>query len=78
MPDELQISTLVPLQRTVPALHDDVALHAPLLHACGHCELTYQLPFTSQVWTAGEVLLQRLAPAVHWATAQALLVEAQV
>ena len=63
---------LVPLQRTVPALQDEVAVQAPLLQACGHSELAYQLPLTSQVSTAGVVALQRFAPAVQAATPQAV------
>ena len=63
---------LVPLQRTVPALQDDVAVHAPLLQACGHNEEAIQLPLTSQVSTAGVLELQRFAPAVQAATPQAV------
>jgi hypothetical protein len=69
VPEALQISMLVPLQRTVPALHAAEAVQAPMEHACGHCEMTYQVPCASQASTAGAPCeVQRRWPAVHRGT----------
>jgi hypothetical protein len=62
---------LLPLQRTVPALQAADAVQAPAAQACGHCEVTYQLPCESQVSTAGAPeVVQRRWPAVHCGTRQ--------